>query len=149
MEEPVCDKCGAYVRFAGATAEAELDNMRVEIERLRKDCEHWTVKAKCYGDIVHGCTPALEAAGFPVDRFGESGSIGGIRRAVEAASNEIERLTSGIHEVACIVECRLGMINVDRHDGRWYVYNEHGECNDDRHADSLLELVRKLGESAK
>lgn len=35
MSEPVCDKCGAYIRFAGATAEAEADNLKAEIERLR------------------------------------------------------------------------------------------------------------------
>ena len=61
--------------------------------------------------------------------------------------DEHAQLVRGIHEVACIVECRLGKLNVDRHDGRWYVYNEHGECNDGRHADSLIELVRKLGKT--
>lgn len=29
-------------------------------------------KAKCYGDMVHGCVPALAAAGFPVDENSDS-----------------------------------------------------------------------------
>ena len=35
MSEPVCDKCGAYIRFAGPHAEAEIDNLKAEVERLR------------------------------------------------------------------------------------------------------------------
>ena len=37
MSEPVCDKCGAYIRFAGANAEAEIDNLKAENERLREE----------------------------------------------------------------------------------------------------------------
>lgn len=63
------------------------------------------------------------------------------------AAAEIERLTRGINKLSRIIEGNYGMATVDRTDGRWYVYNVSGECNDDRHADTLLELVRKLGGS--
>lgn len=53
------------------------------------EVEHWRTKAKCYGDIVHGCTPALDAAGFPVDRFAKDGAVGAIKRAVEAMAAQL------------------------------------------------------------
>ena len=48
-----------------------------------KDGEKWRIKAKCYGDMVHGCSPALEAAGCPVDASGKGGAVKGIKDAVE------------------------------------------------------------------
>lgn len=65
------------------------------IERIRHDAEtieHWRVKAMCYGDMVRGCTPALEAAGFPVDASQEDGAVGGVRRAVEAMAERIAEM---------------------------------------------------------
>lgn len=67
----------------------------------RRDAEvaKWHEKAKCYGDMVHGCSPALERAGHPVDASLPGGAVRGIRAAVEAlvaerdaARAEVERL---------------------------------------------------------
>jgi len=46
------------------------------------DCEHWRVKAGCYGDMVHGISPVLAAAGFPVEECAKDGNVGAIPRAV-------------------------------------------------------------------
>ena len=56
-------------------------------------------------------------------------------------------LRHGIHELDNIHRHERAYTALDPHDGRWYVYVK-AECNDDRHADSLLELLRKLGASA-
>ena len=53
-----------------------------------------------------------------------------LTRELSKKTGELEQLARGIQELD---------------DGHWYVYERGGECNDDRHADSLLELVRKLG----
>ncbi len=70
----------------------ERDEARDKVRQLKEDNNHWRVKAKCYGDMVHGCSPAFEAAGFPVDRRGDDGAVGGIARAAKAMAAEIERL---------------------------------------------------------
>jgi hypothetical protein len=45
-------------------------------------------KAKCYGDMVHGCSPALAAAGFAPDEFAKDGQVGAIARAVKAMAEQ-------------------------------------------------------------
>lgn len=46
-------------------------------------------KAKCYGDMVHGCSPALAAAGFPVDENDPDGRVSAIAKAVKAMSDAL------------------------------------------------------------
>jgi len=80
----------------------EIMRLQSEVARLERESssqtyrgnsvEHWYTKAKCYGDMVHGCSPALEAAGFPVDRFCDDGAVGGIARAVEAMQARVAEL---------------------------------------------------------
>jgi hypothetical protein len=53
-----------------------------EVMDLIEQCEHWRVKAQCYGDMVHGVSPALAAAGFPVEEYAKDGNVGAIARAV-------------------------------------------------------------------
>ena len=69
-----------------------------EIARLQEEVDHYRVKAKCYGNIVHGCSPALASAGFPVDASNQDGAVGGIKRAVEAMSAEIARLKAALEK---------------------------------------------------
>ena len=57
-------------------------------KELREEVEHWRVKAECYGNIVHGCTPTLEEAGYPVDR----NKMGGIALSVKALATERDKL---------------------------------------------------------
>ncbi len=45
--------------------------------------DHYRIKAKCYGDMVHGVSPALAEAGFPVEEFTKDGNVGAVRRSVE------------------------------------------------------------------
>lgn len=54
--------------------------------------EYWYTKAKCYGDMVHGCSPALEAAGFPVDHYAKDGAVGAIARSVTALADTLAQL---------------------------------------------------------
>lgn len=61
-----------------------------ECQKLREEVEHWRTKATCYGNIVHGCTPALEKAGFPVETFAKDGAVGSIKRALEAMGADLE-----------------------------------------------------------
>lgn len=56
---------------------------------LRAEVGHYRAKAEAYGGIVHGCSPALAAAGFPVDATKPDGAVGGIRRAVEALTAQL------------------------------------------------------------
>ncbi len=84
------DKQGEIARLAVKVAQLQADNARLTEElQLSKKGEsdqvnHWRIKAQCYGNIVRGCTPALEASGFPVDCTRADGAVGGIARAVLA-----------------------------------------------------------------
>lgn len=69
---------------------ADLAASQSRVKELEEQIVHWQVKAKCYGDIVHGCSPALEAAGFPVDAHRSDGAVGGIKRSVEALVAKFE-----------------------------------------------------------
>ena len=72
---------------------AERDALRAEVERLKDELEHWRSKAQCYGAIVHGCSPALEAAGYPVnDGANTGGAVAGVKVAVEALKAERDAL---------------------------------------------------------
>ena len=56
---------------------------------------------------------------------------------------ELLSIQRGIAVMMLIV--RGGVEKITQQDDHWYVFDSNGECNDDRHADTLLELVRKLG----
>lgn len=66
--------------------------LEIEVKGLQEDVNHWHVKAEAYGGIVFNCSPALEAAGHPVDASGPDGAVGGIRRAVGALVAERDEL---------------------------------------------------------
>ncbi len=68
----------------------EVDAQAARIGELEADVEHWKRKATCYGNIVHACSPALAAAGYPVDATGEDGAVGGIAKAVETLTAELD-----------------------------------------------------------
>jgi len=70
-----------------------------------------------------------------------------LTRELSEKTGELGRLTRGIQELDDIHRHERAYADLDPHDGRWYVYERDGQCNDGRHADSLLELVRKLGAS--
>jgi len=72
-----------------------------------------------------------------------------LTRELSEKTGELEQLARGIQELDDIhrTEQQWSYADRDPYDGHWYVYIR-GECNDDRHADSLLELVRKLGNDA-
>ncbi len=79
-----------------------LTEVRAERERLRavhaaklgvcqERCEevrHWRDKATAYGDIVHGCSPSLERAGYPI---GTGPAAPNIAAAVDALRTRAER----------------------------------------------------------
>ncbi len=70
---------------ATATAAEEVaERQRERAKEAESEIDHWRVKAKCYGDMVHGCSPALAAAGFPVDASGPGGGVEGVKRSVDA-----------------------------------------------------------------
>lgn len=60
---------------------------------------YWHAKAKAYGDIVHGCSPSLRAAGHPVDQIGDEGATPSIRRAVEALIAERDDLAARLRRL--------------------------------------------------
>jgi hypothetical protein len=66
------------------------------LSAAEEEVNHWKIKAKCYGNIVHGCSPALAAAGFPVESSQPDGAVGGIRRAVEAMAKEKQELRAAM-----------------------------------------------------
>ncbi len=77
-----------------------------ERDEARAEVDHWRVKAEAYGGMVHGCGPALEAAGHPIDPFQPDGRVGGMRRSVDAlikerdeARAEVERLRAELRTV--------------------------------------------------
>lgn len=80
--EPPSDFAKSYDKHCIAAA--------INASRILHDLDHWRVKATCYGNIVHGCSPALEAAGYPVDASGGDGAVGAIKRAVEAMAKDLE-----------------------------------------------------------
>lgn len=73
---------------------------QASISRLEEEVQHWKVKATCYGNIVHGCSPALEAAGFPVDASNADGRVGGIRRSVESMAKELAEARKQMNNMA-------------------------------------------------
>jgi len=75
------------------------ETAEAEIERLRAEVEHWRVKAECYGGMVHGITPVLAKAGFPVEEFAKDGNLGAIPRAVSRMAAEVERLKAALKEL--------------------------------------------------
>ena len=76
----------------------EIDRLRATIEAKDAEVDHWRVKAECYGRIVHGCTPALESAGYHVDKSGKGGAISAIKDAVERMAATIEAKDAEIAE---------------------------------------------------
>ena len=69
------------------SAEAETKDALADVAAQRykgNSVGHWWAKAMAYGGIVFGCSPALAAAGHPVDASTDDGAVGGISRAVEA-----------------------------------------------------------------
>lgn len=60
-----------------ATANADNARLGRELEEARasaRDTDRWRVKAECYGAMVHGVTPALEASGHK-EVLGPSGIV--------------------------------------------------------------------------
>ena len=77
----------ALVKIEDLTAKlSRSESARREAEA---EIDHWRVKARCYGDIVHGCSPALAAAGFLVDATQNDGAVGGIARSVNALASAL------------------------------------------------------------
>lgn len=82
-------------RYWEDACERERDQRQLETgaqEYRGNTVSHMYAKAKCYGDMVHGCSLAFDAAGFPVDRFAKDGAVGAIARAAQAMAAEIARL---------------------------------------------------------
>jgi hypothetical protein len=65
------------------------DHYAEQLAAANEDIGHWKVKATCYGNMVHGCSPALADAGFPVDDEQADGAVGGIARAVKAMAKQL------------------------------------------------------------
>lgn len=65
-------------------------------DELVEECEHWRTKAKCYGAIVHNCSPVLAEAGFPVDASQADGAVGGIARSVGLLKADRDRLKAAL-----------------------------------------------------
>lgn len=75
--------------LSAKNALAAAEKRAEEAEAKASETDHWRVKARCYGDIVHGCSPALAAAGFPVDSSQHDGAVGGIARSVSALAETL------------------------------------------------------------
>lgn len=79
-------KCGSYNDHQSQPC--RIRELEQQVAELTESVQHWKIKAECYGNIVHGCSPVLASAGHPVDKTQKDGAIGGIRRAVEALTAE-------------------------------------------------------------
>ena len=110
---------GQWVYYSDARTEierlkAEVDRLKAlvgyevseEIKDLREQVNHWKTKAEYYGNMVHGCGPALEAAGFPVDSYQSGGWRRGVKRAVEALAADRDRWKTD-HDAACRVVAQM------------------------------------------
>jgi len=114
-------------------AEAARDAAVKERDAAVSDVDHWRVKAKCYGNIVHGCSPALEAAGHPVDKSPPGGAVEGIRKSVEALVREREAA-----ERRCGEAVKL-LIEAERWEGEVHL----------PHAEKIRAFLRANGEDGK
>ena len=79
-----CSVCGGRHGFVRDTPCSECTKLRAEVG-------HWQAKAKCYGDMVHGCAPVLERAGYPVCSDMPSGAVGGVAASCSSLLLEVER----------------------------------------------------------
>lgn len=91
LHEFSCNVDGGF-RCASCQSAVE-DDLRRQLAAANEQIHHWRTKAECYGNIVHGCSPALEKAGFPVDGEQRDGAVGGVRRAVEALAARLAAVT--------------------------------------------------------
>lgn len=98
------DADDAFVERAEVIIQAAMDEARQEAD---EQIAHWRTKAECYGGIVHACSPVLEKAGVPVDASTSDGSIGGIRRAVEALAAERDAQASRVRELEAALRVAL------------------------------------------
>ena len=83
-----------------------------------------------------------------IERLREEIEAGGenARKLIESLA-EIDLLRRGIQELDVMHRLWRAYTSLDPDNGRWYVFVD-GECNNGRRADTLIELVRKLGASA-
>lgn len=122
LEENANDIKAKLLRLSVALSDERRVTPSGEVERvkdLEEQVNHWRVKATCYGNIVHGCSPELEKAGFPVDSFAPDGAVGGIARAVKALTAELAALKSRAESLAKSAEavsCAFEDIYTDRPD---------------------------------
>ncbi len=86
------DNAKAEVAYWEGEAERERNQRQKEVgmqEYRGNTVSYMYDKAKCYGDMVHGCSPAIAAAGFPVDENAPDGQVGAIARSVQEMSSKL------------------------------------------------------------
>ena len=99
MNDPnACHWCGGQATAAGTDCICTVETLQAKLDALRDQCEHLRVKATCYGDMVHGVTPALAEAGFPVEELTKDGNVGAISRAVEKLRDNMLALKAELHD---------------------------------------------------
>jgi hypothetical protein len=69
-----------------------------DLAEARNVIDHWKTKATCYGNIVFGCSPVLEAAGFPVDRSMPGGAVRGVAEACKKLADDRDGLREQLAE---------------------------------------------------
>lgn len=82
-------------RYWEAQAEREYDQRQLEVgaqEYRGNTVSYMYDKAKCYGDMVHGCSVTLDEMGYPPDRYAKDGNVGAISRAIAAMGDELAKL---------------------------------------------------------
>ena len=70
-------------------------------------------KAKVYGDMVHGCVPALASAGFPVDENDPQGRASAIANAVNKLKTERDAHAALLQRMAAALEEAEGLLDME------------------------------------
>jgi hypothetical protein len=83
--------------------ETAIDALIRTRDEARAEADGWRVKAEAYGGMVHGCGPALEAAGHPIDPFQPDGRVGGIARSVAALVKERDEARAEVERLAAML----------------------------------------------
>lgn len=110
-----------------ATLSPDVPSLTIEVERLKlaneqqvyrgNSVSHWWAKAAAYGDIVHGCNPALAEAGHPVLDTGDNRTANTIASAVKALVFERDGISKKVFELEeklGSIEGEYAKIKVDR-----------------------------------